>query len=32
MDGGQIIEYGTPEQVLDNPQHERTKAFVSTLF
>ncbi|OFO34959.1 polar amino acid transport system ATP-binding protein [Corynebacterium coyleae] len=32
MDGGQIIEYGTPEQVLDNPQHERTKSFVSTLF
>lgn len=32
MDGGQIVEYGTPEQVLDNPQHERTKAFVSTLF
>ena len=32
MDGGQIIEYGTPEEVLDNPQHERTKAFVSTLF
>ena len=32
MDGGRIIEYGTPEQVLDNPQHERTKAFVSTLF
>lgn len=32
MDGGQIIEYGTPEEVFDNPQHERTKAFVSTLF
>ena len=32
MDGGQIIEYGTPEEVLDNPRHERTKAFVSTLF
>jgi len=32
MDGGRIIEYGTPAQVLDNPQHERTKAFVSTLF
>ena len=32
MDGGQIIEYDTPEQVLDNPQHERTKSFVSTLF
>lgn len=31
MDGGKVIESGTPEQVLDNPQHERTKAFLSTL-
>lgn len=32
MDGGQIVEYGTPREVLDHPQHERTRAFVSTLF
>lgn len=32
MDGGQIVEYGTPQEVLDHPQHERTRAFVSTLF
>lgn len=32
MADGQIVEYGTPEQVLDNPQKERTKAFLSTIF
>ena len=32
MSDGQIIEYGTPEQVLDNPQHERTKEFLSSIF
>ena len=32
MSDGQIVEYGTPEQVLDNPQKERTKAFLSTIF
>ena len=29
MDGGRIIETGPPEQVLDQPQEERTKAFLS---
>lgn len=28
MDGGVIIEEGTPSQVLDNPQHPRTKEFL----
>lgn len=32
MADGVIVEEGTPQQVLDDPQHERTKAFVSTLF
>ena len=29
MDGGVIVEAGDPRQVLTNPQHERTKAFLS---
>jgi polar amino acid transport system ATP-binding protein len=29
MDAGLIIEQGTPAQVLDQPQHVRTKAFLS---
>ncbi|MFG1813408.1 amino acid ABC transporter ATP-binding protein [Kribbella sp. NPDC049174] len=29
MDEGQVVEQGTPEQVIDNPQHERTRAFLS---
>ena len=29
MDGGVIVEYGPPEQVLGNPRHERTRAFLS---
>ena len=28
MDGGYIVEQGTPEQVLDNPQSDRTKDFL----
>jgi polar amino acid transport system ATP-binding protein len=28
MDGGQIVEQGTPAEVLDNPQHDRTKTFL----
>jgi len=28
MDGGEIVEAGTPEEVFGNPQHERTKAFL----
>lgn len=29
MDEGQIIEAGTPEEVFENPQNERTKSFLS---
>lgn len=32
MDGGVVVEAGDPRQVLDNPQHERTKAFLSKVF
>ncbi len=28
MDGGVIVEEGTPAEVFDNPQHERTKDFL----
>ncbi|MBK5211359.1 MAG: amino acid ABC transporter ATP-binding protein [Coriobacteriia bacterium] len=28
MDDGFIVEEGTPQEVLDNPQHERTKDFL----
>ncbi|WSR88699.1 amino acid ABC transporter ATP-binding protein [Streptomyces erythrochromogenes] len=29
MDGGVVVESGHPREVLGNPQHERTKAFLS---
>ena len=29
MDGGVVVESGEPREVLTNPQHERTKAFLS---
>ena len=29
MDGGVIVEQGTPSEVLNHPQHERTKQFLS---
>jgi len=29
MDDGRIVEQGPPSEVLDNPHHERTKAFLS---
>ncbi len=29
MDGGVIVESGRPREVLANPQHERTRAFLS---
>ena len=32
MDGGTVVESGSPEQVLDNPQNQRTKDFLSSLF
>lgn len=28
MDEGRVIEQGTPEDVIDNPQHERTRRFL----
>jgi polar amino acid transport system ATP-binding protein len=31
MDEGEIIEEGTPEEVFDNPQNERTKLFLSQI-
>jgi glutamine transport system ATP-binding protein len=29
MDGGYIVEEGTPSEIFDNPKHERTKSFLS---
>lgn len=29
MDGGVVVESGDPHEVLGNPQHQRTKAFLS---
>jgi polar amino acid transport system ATP-binding protein len=29
MDGGVIVESGSPREMLTNPQHERTKSFLS---
>ena len=29
MDGGVIVEQGDPKQIIENPQNERTKAFLS---
>ena len=31
MDGGIVLEEGTPEQILRSPQHERTKSFLSRI-
>ena len=31
MDGGVVVESGTPEQVIDNPQHARTQEFLSSI-
>ncbi len=31
MDGGVIVERGTPAQVIDNPENERTKQFLSNV-
>jgi polar amino acid transport system ATP-binding protein len=31
MDEGEIVEEGTPNAVFDNPQHERTKLFLSQI-
>jgi ABC-type polar amino acid transport system ATPase subunit len=31
MDAGRIVETGTPEQIFSNPQHERTRLFLSQI-
>jgi len=31
MDAGRVVEVGTPQQVLDTPTHERTRAFLSAV-
>lgn len=31
FDKGNIVEEGTPSELFDNPQHERTKAFLSAI-
>jgi polar amino acid transport system ATP-binding protein len=31
MDAGQVLEVGTPEHFFTNPQHERTKLFLSQI-
>lgn len=31
MDGGHVVEQGIPDDVLGNPQHERTKAFLKAV-
>jgi general L-amino acid transport system ATP-binding protein len=31
MDKGQIVEVGTPDQIFSNPQHDRTKLFLSQI-
>ena len=31
MDGGGILEEGTPEQIFNNPQNDRTKAFLDNM-
>ena len=31
MDGGEIVEENTPDEFFDNPQHDRTKLFLSQI-
>lgn len=31
MDGGRVVEIGTPEHFFESPQHERTKLFLSQI-
>lgn len=31
LDGGVIVEKGTPTEIFDNPEHERTKVFLNRL-
>jgi ABC-type glutathione transport system ATPase component len=31
MDGGVVVEQGDPKSVINNPQHARTKSFLSRM-
>jgi polar amino acid transport system ATP-binding protein len=31
MDSGRIVEIGTPEHFFEDPQHDRTKLFLSQI-
>ncbi|MBR6275013.1 MAG: amino acid ABC transporter ATP-binding protein, partial [Lachnospiraceae bacterium] len=31
MDGGNILERGTPDEIFDHPQNDRTKLFLSAI-
>jgi polar amino acid transport system ATP-binding protein len=31
MDGGVVVEEGPPSEVISNPQHERTRSFLSRM-
>jgi general L-amino acid transport system ATP-binding protein len=31
MDNGEIVEMNAPQEFFDNPQHERTKLFLSQI-
>jgi len=31
FDSGQIVEKGTPDQIFNNPQYDRTKLFLSQI-
>jgi polar amino acid transport system ATP-binding protein len=31
MDGGVVVEAGVPKDVIGNPQHQRTKTFLTRL-
>jgi polar amino acid transport system ATP-binding protein len=31
LDGGRVVETGTPQQIFSDPQHERTKLFLSQI-
>jgi polar amino acid transport system ATP-binding protein len=31
MDGGLVIEKGSPEEVIDNPKNDRTRTFLKKL-
>jgi polar amino acid transport system ATP-binding protein len=31
MDGGVVVEKGSPNEVFNNPQHDRTKSFLRRL-